>query len=235
VPADSAATPIPRSPRQRRERNRDEMLANILAAARAVMQEQGAAALNLTEVARRLQMRAPSLYEYFPSKAALYDALYLHGITLFHEADARAWQAYPPGWERLRAWFEARLTLALAHPDLYHLVFDALVPGFVPGAAGMAVAVRIGDEAEQAIAEMIAAGVITPGLPPDRARDFLLALRHGIIAETLGKETATPPVAHRFASLVPVVIAVLRAAWEPDASNEQPSGKEAPAQEPGML
>lgn len=230
VPADAAAPSFPVSPRQRRQRNRHEMLANILAAARAVMQEQGAAALNLTEVARRLQMRAPSLYEYFPSKAALYDALYLHGIILFHEADARVWQAYPPGWERLQAWFAARLDLALAEPDLYHLVFDAPVPGFIPGAAGMEVAVRIGVEAERAIAEMIAAGVIAPGLPPDRARDFLLALRHGIIAETLGKETATPPVSHRFASLVPVVIAVLRAAWDPHRPIEQPGGKEAPAQ-----
>ncbi|HEU0114166.1 MAG TPA: TetR/AcrR family transcriptional regulator [Thermomicrobiales bacterium] len=215
MPSDlSSAAPI-RSPHERRRRNRAEVRAAILAAAQAVMREQGVAALNLNEVARRLQMRAPSLYEYFPGKNALYDALYLHGITLFAEADARVWATFPPGWERLRAWFEARLALALEQPDLYHLVFDAPVPGFTPGAAGMDVAVAIGVEAERAIAEMIDAGIIAPDLPPDRVRDFLLALRHGIIAETLGKETATPPVAHRFASLVPVVMAVLQAAWEP--------------------
>ncbi|HEU5432379.1 MAG TPA: TetR/AcrR family transcriptional regulator [Thermomicrobiales bacterium] len=228
---DDAASPVAlRSPRERRRRNRAEMRAAILAAAQAVMREQGVAALNLNEVARRLQMRAPSLYEYFPGKNALYDALYLHGITLFAEADARVWANNPPGWERLRAWFDARLALALEQPDLYHLVFDAPVPGFTPGAAGMEVAVAIGVDAERAIAEMIDAGVIAPGLPPDRTRDFLLAMRHGIIAETLGKETATPPVAHRFASLVPVVMTVLQAAWQPrrlfGAADGRSNGKE---------
>ena len=48
----------------------------ILAAARAVMREQGVAALSLREVARRVQMQAPSLYAYFPSKMALCDALF---------------------------------------------------------------------------------------------------------------------------------------------------------------
>jgi AcrR family transcriptional regulator len=228
---DDAIAATIRSPRERRRRNRAEMRVAILDAAQAVMREQGVAALNLNEVARRLQMRAPSLYEYFPGKNALYDALYLHGITLFAEADARVWATYPPGWDRLDAWFEARLALALAQPDLYHLVFDAPVPGFTPGPEGMAVAVAIGEEAERAIAETIDAGVIAPDLPPDRARDFLLAMRHGIIAETLGKETATPPVAHRFASLVPVVMAVLRVAWDPrrlaGATGGTADGKEA--------
>jgi AcrR family transcriptional regulator len=231
MPDDVSPSVALRSPGERRRRNRAEMIDAILAAARQVMREQGVAALNLNEVARRLQMRAPSLYEYFSGKNALYDALYLHGITLFAEADARVWAAYPPSWERLQAWFEARLALALEQPDLYHLVFDAPVPGFTPGPTGMAVAVAIGVDAERAIAEMIDAGVIAPGLPPDRARDFLLAVRHGIIAETLGKETATPPVSHRFASLVPVVMTVLRAAWDSrrpsEAGDGATDGKEA--------
>lgn len=226
MPSDLTFTAPPLSPGQRRRRNRDEMIANILAAACAIMREQGVAALNLNEVARRLQMRAPSLYEYFPSKVALYDALYLHAITLFAETDTRVWESYPPGWERIQAWFEARLSLATEQPDLYHLVYDAPVPGFAPGDASTAVALQIGVDAERAVAEMIDTGVIAPGLPPDRARDFLLALRHGMIAETLGKKAITPPIAHRFASLVPVVMGVLRAAWDPHRPTDR---KEAPS------
>ncbi len=59
------------SPRERRQRNREEMVAAILDAARAVMREEGVAALNLHEVARRVGLRTPSLYEYFPGKMAL--------------------------------------------------------------------------------------------------------------------------------------------------------------------
>ena len=46
------------------------------------MREQGVAALSLREVARRVQMQAPSLYAYFPSKMALYDALFLMAVRL---------------------------------------------------------------------------------------------------------------------------------------------------------
>ena len=71
------------SPQARRERNREEMRRAILDAARAVMREQGVAALSLREVARRVKLQAPSLYAYFPSKMALYDALFLEGMRTF--------------------------------------------------------------------------------------------------------------------------------------------------------
>src|SRR5260221_12872424 len=67
------------SPKERRQRNRDrnreEMKAAILDAARAVMRDEGVAPLNLQEVARRAGVRAPSLYDYFPGKMAIYHPL----------------------------------------------------------------------------------------------------------------------------------------------------------------
>ena len=73
------------SPQQRRLRNREEMIATIVQAARDIMREEGVAALNLNEIARRLGMKPPSLYEYFPNKMALYDHLFLLGTRLFLE------------------------------------------------------------------------------------------------------------------------------------------------------
>src|SRR5260370_4387712 len=70
-------------PRERRQRNREEMMAAILDAARVVMREEGVAALNLHEVARRVGLRTPSLYEDFPGQMALYDALYRFGIRQY--------------------------------------------------------------------------------------------------------------------------------------------------------
>lgn len=93
---DTLAPPL--SPRERRERNRREMVEAIVAAARAVMREHGVAALTLNEVARRVRLRPQSLAEYFPSKAALYDALYEHAMTLFRAGDEAAYRDYPPGW-----------------------------------------------------------------------------------------------------------------------------------------
>src|SRR5215203_2841134 len=57
--------------------------AAILEAARDIMRAEGVGALTLAEVARRVGMRPPSLYEYYPSKLALYDALFRLGFELF--------------------------------------------------------------------------------------------------------------------------------------------------------
>src|SRR5688500_17475678 len=109
------------SPRERRRRNREQMVAAILDAARAVMRERGVADLSLREVARRVSMQAPSLYEYFPSKAALFDALFLAGFRLFRERLVRAREEAGTFWEQMEASFEAYMGFAREHPDLYQL------------------------------------------------------------------------------------------------------------------
>ncbi len=59
----------------RRQRNRDLMVQSILETARSIMRDEGVAALTMQELARRLDMRAPSLYHYFAGKMDIYDAL----------------------------------------------------------------------------------------------------------------------------------------------------------------
>ena len=129
------------SPQERRQRNRDrnreEMKAAILDAARAVMREEGVAALNLQEVARRVGVRAPSLYEYFPGKAAIYDALFRMGVRLSAERSERLAQTSPSLWEYARASLEHYMTFAQDYPELYQLCFERPVPGFVPSEENM--------------------------------------------------------------------------------------------------
>ena len=55
---------------------RDATRARILDAAWDLARRDGLAAITLREVARQVGMRAPSLYTYFPSKNAMYDAMY---------------------------------------------------------------------------------------------------------------------------------------------------------------
>ena len=202
------------SVRERRQRNREEMRAGILAVAREIMREQGVAALNLNEIARRVGITPPALYTYFPSKMALYDALYRMGFRLFVEADEELWRTTAPDWGRIQAWFAQRLALAEEHPDLYHLVFDVPIPGFVPSPESLEVVRRLYDATVPGIAEVIEAGVMRPNLSPEQATDLLLAMRLGIVAAHLGKQRRLPPP-DRLALLVPEIMAVLRAAWEP--------------------
>src|SRR6202163_3412596 len=71
-----ADTP-PRS--DRRARRRLETIEEILDIATEVMTEEGVNGLSLAEVARRLGVQPPSLYKYFPSLMAVYDAIFQRG------------------------------------------------------------------------------------------------------------------------------------------------------------
>src|SRR5215218_3497420 len=118
------------SVRERRQRNHEEMRTGILEVARDIMREQGVAALNLNEIARRVGITPPALYTYFPSKMALYDELYRMGARLLREAEEERQRTTTPDWERIEAWFAQRVAQAEEHPDLYHLIFDVPIPGF---------------------------------------------------------------------------------------------------------
>src|SRR3954454_7884937 len=63
----------------RRHRRRQETIEQVLDVAAGLMATEGVTGLSLGEVARRMGMRTPSLYVYFDSKNALYDALFERG------------------------------------------------------------------------------------------------------------------------------------------------------------
>ncbi len=212
------------STKERRERNREEMATAILDTARDIMRVDGVTALNLSEIARRLGVTTPAIYVYFPSKDALYDELYRMAVRLFREDEEKIWRTTKPDWGRIQAWFESRLALASAHPDLYHLAYDAPVPGYVPSQETREDVRQILEAALRGVTEVIEAGVIDPGMPPERALDLLLSMRRGIVAEHLGKETSVAFTSGRFAGLVPDAIAVLQAAWAPGRRTTESDG-----------
>ncbi|TMK84168.1 MAG: helix-turn-helix transcriptional regulator, partial [Actinobacteria bacterium] len=65
--------------RDRRAERREATKAEILDAAWEVVRAEGLAALSLRDLAAKVGMRAPSLYSYFDSKHAIYDAMFLQG------------------------------------------------------------------------------------------------------------------------------------------------------------
>ncbi len=77
-------------PLDRRQRRRQETIEEVLDIAVEIMAEQGVAGLSIGEIARRMGIRPPSLYVYFDSKNALYDALFARGARGVLEHDARA-------------------------------------------------------------------------------------------------------------------------------------------------
>jgi AcrR family transcriptional regulator len=202
-------------PKERRERMRSQMVNAILEAARAVMQERGVAGLSLREVARRVQLQAPSLYAYFPSKAALYDALYLMAIRGYRTYKDRAVEGADSIWAHLEAWFVAYMEFAQEQPDLYQLAFERPVPGFVPSEESMAESRRLLGGTEQTLEEAMAKGSIRPQVSVSQARDLIIAMSHGLTSQHMANEPGVPIGSGRYGSLIPAAVALLRAAWEP--------------------
>ena len=216
VSTDSSADPSPfLSPAERRQRNREEVRQAILAAARAVMREQGVAALSLREVARRVQMQAPSLYAYFRSKMALYDALFLMGVRLRATYNEREQVGREGFWDRLEGRFASYMRFAQEHPELYQLAFERPVPGFVPSAESLTEAFRAPAELEQMLTDAVAAREVVLDVPVAQARDLLIGMIHGLTAHHMANEPELPIGSGRFGSLIPAAIALFRATWDP--------------------
>ena len=203
----------PLSARERRERARAEMASAILEAARIVMRRDGVAALNLNEVARMVGIQTPGLYKYFAGKMGIYDALFQRAIEVYRPRLEQVWAEYPPGWQRLEAWLEARMRFAQDHPDLDRLFLSRDVPGFVPSADSMEKSGCFLGAALQAFMESLAACGLAPDVDPGRARGLFFATMQGLTLMHLANEPDQPVGSGFYGSLIPDAIATFRRAW----------------------
>src|SRR5262249_20768754 len=170
----------------RRQRNRDAMMQTILETARSIMREQGVAALSMQELARRLDMRAPSLYNYFSSKMDIYDSLFRLGFNLYAEHEQRVTQGAQTWLEQLRLTFEAYMTFALQNPELYQLCFERPVPGFIPSEESLQVSSGLLKNAYERGARL--REVLDTDLAPEQLIDLLIAIMHGLTAQHMANE-----------------------------------------------
>ena len=92
----------------------------IVAAARELLEAEGAEALSMRRIADRLGIRAPSLYKHLPDKAALEAALITAGFEELADRFAGVADAAALG-RAYRAW-------ALEHPHLYRLMTAGELP-----------------------------------------------------------------------------------------------------------
>ena len=198
-----------------RQHKRDLMTARILDTAREIMRAEGVAALSMQELARRLDLRAPSLYNYFSSKTDLYDALVRLGFSLYGkqiaELTAPATQGASCWQDELRLNIEAYMSFALDNPDLYQLCFERPVPGFVPSAQSLQLSFNILHQSYQRAAGLLP--MMDTDLNPQQFVDLIIAIMHGLTALHLANQPDLPVGEGRFGSLIPAVMSVLDKAW----------------------
>ncbi|HWS46546.1 MAG TPA: TetR/AcrR family transcriptional regulator [Acidimicrobiia bacterium] len=175
--------------RDRRSRRREATKAEILDAAWALVREHGLAGLSLRDLAARVGMRAPSLYQYFPSKHAIYDAMFGQGAR-----QALAEVGAPVGTTDAR---EALLLVAhrmfdfvTSNPERALLLFQRTIPGFEPSPESYAPAVELLDWSRLQLVER--------GLTDPDALDLWTALLSGLS----NQQMANDPGGTRWARLV---------------------------------
>ncbi len=115
----------------RRARRHEATRREILAAAWQLARERGLTGWSLREVADAVGMRAPSLYVYFDSKDAIYDAMFSQGYQQLLETVDAVPSAEDPR-TLLRDVASAFFDFYVSDPARSQLLFLRVIPGFAP-------------------------------------------------------------------------------------------------------
>jgi AcrR family transcriptional regulator len=201
----------------RRARRRQETIREILDIARDVMTEEGVNGLSLAEVARRLGVKPPSLYKYFSSLMAIYDALFLQGQRENLEVMRNGMQGVEPGLNALIAGLEASGQWGLDNRALAELLFWRPVPSFTPSPEAFAVSMEMVELQRGALADAVAKGELGPGANEESAIYLVSTLIAGALGQAIANEPELAWGEGRFSSWFPTLMRLLPAAFPLEA------------------
>ena len=157
----------------------EEKAAEIVARAWELARSEGFRGLSLRALAARVGMRQPSLYQYFASKDALYDAMFADANRrLLDNLEALSLPADPRA--ALKVSMGAFTAFALEDDVRAQLLFQRPIPGFEPSPASYERAEAVLDWAVRLLAGV---GVTDPG-----DVDCFVAMVGGLIAAQSSNE-----------------------------------------------
>jgi AcrR family transcriptional regulator len=184
----------------------------VLAAAWRLARDRGLGGWSLRDVAEAVGMRAPSLYVYFGSKHALYDAMFADGNA---ELLRRMQAAVPddearelPAAELLRTGARLFFDFCVEDPARHQLLFLRTIPGFEPSEPSYALA--------RAALDQLAAVLAGAGAgKPDKA-DLWTALVAGLVAQQVSND----PGGDRWRRLIDPAVDMFVAAQLPPSRHD---------------
>jgi len=124
-----------------REARRRSARDAIVEAAWSLVGQEGLAGLSLRDLAGRAGITTPTVYAYFESKNAIYDAMFGQAARQFASRMAEPHDCDDPR-EVLRATARRFAGFCASDPVRYQLLFQRTLPGFAPSAESYAPAVR---------------------------------------------------------------------------------------------
>jgi AcrR family transcriptional regulator len=162
--------------RQARRRSAREA---IVDAAWALVAEVGLGGLSLRDLARRAGITTPTVYAYFDSKNAIYDAMFATAAAEFASTMAKPYACEDPR-ELLVASARRFFGFCTGNVARYQLLFQRTLPGFEPSPESYAPAVRALDGAKELLGRN--------GITQARHLDLWTALATGLIDQQVSND-----------------------------------------------
>ncbi len=206
----NAAVPSWREARRRSARDA------IVEAAWALVGEEGLAGLALRDLARRAGISTPTVYAYFDSKNAIYDAMFGQAATQFADRMAEPHDSDDPR-AALAATARRFAGFCTSDPTRYQLLFQRTLPGFEPSPESYAPAVR----ALSGLREVLASN----GITEPRHLDMATALVTGLVDQQVSND----PGGDRWIRLIDESIDMFLAHCQPAGGTRTAQSGTAPA------
>jgi AcrR family transcriptional regulator len=161
---------------RRHSATRDE----ILTAAWDLARTEGLAGIAMRDLAARVGMRSPSLYTYFTSKHAIYDAMFAQGWRAYLDRMAALGKLPRNPRQALRRMLRQWAQFFLEDPERFVLLCQRTIPRFEPSPESFAVSVEAADRARDVLTGL--------GITDKKALDVLFVLTTGLISQQIANE-----------------------------------------------
>jgi AcrR family transcriptional regulator len=192
-----------------REARRRSARDDILEAAWALVGEEGLAGLSLRDLARRAGITPPTVYAYFGSKNAIYDAMFGQAATQFADEMAGPYDGDDPR-DMLVAGVQRMFEFCTTDPARYQLLFQRTLPGFEPSPESYAPAQRALADTRERLALC--------GVTEARHLDMWTAMVTGLIDQQVSND----PGGDRWTRLIEESVDMFLAHCRPSRASRKP-------------
>ena len=195
------------APNEWRQARRQSARDAIVDAAWALVREEGLAALTLRDLAKRARITTPTVYAYFDSKHAIYDAMFGQAATVFANLSTEVESAVDAEDPHVLFAESMRRFVGFCTGDVarYQLLFQRTIPGFEPSPESYAPAVRS--------LEAMRGRFARHGINEPRHLDMWTAMLTGIVDQQISND----PGGDRWARLIDDCVAMFLAYCQPSA------------------
>lgn len=207
----TATTQVP----DRRRRRHEETIDELLGIAVEIMAVEGVAALSLSDVARRRGIQPPSLYKYFPSKLALYDALFAEAARQALAEFRAGVGAGEPGLPALRAGLERFARFVLTNQVFAQLLYWRPIPRFTPSPEACQPAAEFVADVRAVLHAAAERGHLHPDAATDDGHTLLSVLVGGALSQQMANEPQADFDHGRFIQLLPRLLDMFVATYPP--------------------